>query len=297
MRKGPTDSATRFGVGETKKGNDGNIWIIVKNKNGVKRWRKQSIIFVLYSFDNIESWKYNLPKDWKWVGAGSAIGYPYEKEEQFSGPPESKKKIHEYLNKFFLNLTNKKIVKKYKIISSSSPSRNLSKTRKRDRKNRKPRKRKRRFMTRKVITLKKLREFKKKYSVTTTGNKLDIADGLWRVRGEAMADKDLEKIIPLLSKDYKKEAEKMLMERDDNPITDWKGMWVKKPKPVSKMTKTELVNNLRKFRIAWERETTRNQDLSDDRLNNYESVKGLRSLLEHYYSSESKQIAHNWLMK
>jgi hypothetical protein len=152
-------------------------------------------------------------------------------------------------------------------------------------------------MTRKVITLKKLREFKKKYNVTTTGNKLDIADGLWRVRGEAMADKDLEKIIPLLSKDYKKDAEKMLEERDDNPITDWKGMWVKKPKPVSKMTKTELVNNLRKFRIAWERETTRNQDLSDDRLNNYEPIKGLRSLLEHYYSNESKQIAHNWLMK
>jgi hypothetical protein len=29
-----------FKVGTKKKGNDGNMWIIVKNKNGVKRWSK-----------------------------------------------------------------------------------------------------------------------------------------------------------------------------------------------------------------------------------------------------------------
>jgi len=39
-RKGPSESATLFSVGVKKKGNDGNIWIIVKNKNGVKRWKK-----------------------------------------------------------------------------------------------------------------------------------------------------------------------------------------------------------------------------------------------------------------
>ena len=39
-RKGPSKSATLFSVGIKKKGNDGNIWIIVKNKNGVKRWKK-----------------------------------------------------------------------------------------------------------------------------------------------------------------------------------------------------------------------------------------------------------------
>ena len=40
MRKGPDESATLFSVGTKKKGNDGNMWVIVKNKNGVKRWQK-----------------------------------------------------------------------------------------------------------------------------------------------------------------------------------------------------------------------------------------------------------------
>ena len=40
MRKGPEESATLFSVCIKKKGNDGNMWIIVKNKNGVKRWQK-----------------------------------------------------------------------------------------------------------------------------------------------------------------------------------------------------------------------------------------------------------------
>lgn len=42
MRKGPEESATLFSVGTKKKGNDGNIWVIVKNKNGVKRWNKKT---------------------------------------------------------------------------------------------------------------------------------------------------------------------------------------------------------------------------------------------------------------
>jgi hypothetical protein len=39
-RKGPNDSATIFDVGTTKIGNDKNMWIIVKNKNGVKKWQR-----------------------------------------------------------------------------------------------------------------------------------------------------------------------------------------------------------------------------------------------------------------
>ena len=39
-RPSPSESATLFRVGITKKGNDDNIWIIVKNKNGVKRWKQ-----------------------------------------------------------------------------------------------------------------------------------------------------------------------------------------------------------------------------------------------------------------
>ena len=40
MRKGPEESATLFSVGTKKKGNDGNMWTIKKNKNGVNRWSK-----------------------------------------------------------------------------------------------------------------------------------------------------------------------------------------------------------------------------------------------------------------
>ena len=42
IRKGPSDSATKFKVGTKKKGNDGNIWKIIENKKGTKRWQKIS---------------------------------------------------------------------------------------------------------------------------------------------------------------------------------------------------------------------------------------------------------------
>jgi hypothetical protein len=42
IRKGPSKSATKFKVGTKKKGNDGNMWKIVENKKGTKRWQKIS---------------------------------------------------------------------------------------------------------------------------------------------------------------------------------------------------------------------------------------------------------------
>ena len=39
-RKSPTESATLYKVGTKKIGNDGNKWIIVENKNNVKKWQK-----------------------------------------------------------------------------------------------------------------------------------------------------------------------------------------------------------------------------------------------------------------
>ena len=42
IRKGPSSSATKSSVGTKKKGNDGNMWKVVKNKNGTKRWVKMS---------------------------------------------------------------------------------------------------------------------------------------------------------------------------------------------------------------------------------------------------------------
>lgn len=41
-RPSPSESASLFKTGTKKKGNDGNIWIIKENKNGVKRWTKES---------------------------------------------------------------------------------------------------------------------------------------------------------------------------------------------------------------------------------------------------------------
>ena len=42
MRKGPYVSATKQLIGTKKKGNDGNVWKVVENKNGIKRWLKIS---------------------------------------------------------------------------------------------------------------------------------------------------------------------------------------------------------------------------------------------------------------
>ena len=171
MRKGPEESATNFSVGKEKEGNDGNIWVIVKNKNGVKRWAKKNSLFVLYSFNNVESWEYkNIPKDWKWIGTGSAIGYPYEREEQFSGPPNSKK-TQIYLNKFFANLKKKNVIKKYKIIQTYSQKKSATRATKSKRKKSKKSK------TSKKVTGKKYFIFDnggRPYKVVIKGKGLDI---------------------------------------------------------------------------------------------------------------------------
>ncbi|AYV75250.1 MAG: hypothetical protein Terrestrivirus1_124 [Terrestrivirus sp.] len=39
IRPSPSSSATLYKVGSKKKGNDGNIWIISEDKNGVKKWK------------------------------------------------------------------------------------------------------------------------------------------------------------------------------------------------------------------------------------------------------------------
>lgn len=39
-RPSPSDSATKYKVGTVKKGNDGNMWTIVKTSTGVHRWQK-----------------------------------------------------------------------------------------------------------------------------------------------------------------------------------------------------------------------------------------------------------------
>jgi len=42
VRPSPTESATKFSLGVKKRGNDGNMWVIVQTTAGVKRWKKVS---------------------------------------------------------------------------------------------------------------------------------------------------------------------------------------------------------------------------------------------------------------
>ena len=147
-----------------------------------------------------------------------------------------------------------------------------------------------------TTTTNDLRQLKKKYSVSTNGSKKDIANGLWIVRGSSMSTEDIRRILPILDNINKNEAEKLLKRRNTNVITNYKKMWKPMPKPLDKMTREEIVKELRSFRNAWEKITTRNMDLSDMRLGS-ESLTSLKSLLKHYYSDESKLQAEEWLRK
>ena len=201
LRKGPTESATKFNIGTKKRGNDGNIWIIIATSSGIHRW--------------------------------------------------------------------KTIAKTEKI---SKVSTNVSTN----------------------VSIEILKQMKKKYNVAAQGSKKDIAYDLWRVSGHTMTDKDLALISYLLPKKDQKIIEKKIKIRINNPITNYKGMWKPQPKPLSKMSREELISNLRLFRNVWERITTRNQDLSNERLDS-ETTENLRKLLKFYYSNDAKIIAEDWL--
>ena len=144
------------------------------------------------------------------------------------------------------------------------------------------------------ISLEKLKQLKKQYNVETTGSKKEIAEGLYRVSGHNMDNKDLELIMPLLPQKEQKIIGKKINIRINNPITNYKGMWKPLPKPLNKMTRNELVHHLRSFKDAWEKNTGRNQDLSDERLKR-ETTSSLRNLLKWYYSDSSKMMAEDYL--
>ena len=145
--------------------------------------------------------------------------------------------------------------------------------------------------TRKIITLNNLKHMKKKYKVTTSGTKKDIAQGLWRVRQHAMADKDLTNIMHLLPKLNQTNVQKLIESRT-KPITNYKGMW--KPTPACKMSRNKLISELQLFKTAWETHTRRDQDLSNERLTTA-PITELRKLLKFYYSDNAKLLARDWL--
>jgi hypothetical protein len=146
------------------------------------------------------------------------------------------------------------------------------------------------------ISVDKLRQLLKKYNVTTSGSKEKMAQGLVRVSNFLIESKDLELIYNLLDKDQQKKATKLINDRINKPITNYRGMYEPLTKPISSMTREELIKNLQKFRNSWEKITTRDTDLSDERLND-EPTHQLRNLIKFYYSDSAKLSAEDWLRK
>ena len=146
------------------------------------------------------------------------------------------------------------------------------------------------------ISLEKLKQLSKKYNLITSGSRKILAQRLWRIRGSILTSQDLELIFHLLDKSQQKKATRRIGNRISKPITDYKGMYEVNKKPITSMTRDELIKNLQKFRDSWEKITTRNQDLSDERLND-ETTDALRKLIKFYYSNSAKLLAEDWLRK
>jgi hypothetical protein len=145
-----------------------------------------------------------------------------------------------------------------------------------------------------TISVDKLKQLLKKYNVTTSGSKENMAQKLFRLRRATIESNDLELIYNLLDKTQQKKATKLIQDRINKPITNYRGMYEPPTKPISSMTREELIKNLQKFRASWEKITTRDQDLSDERLNS-EPTENLRKLIKFYYSDDAKFLAEDWL--
>ena len=145
------------------------------------------------------------------------------------------------------------------------------------------------------ISLTELKKLAKKYKVLSSGkSKSQLALLIFNIISHGMTTSDLEKIVHLLPSKEKRKAKLMIDKQREYPITDYKDMWKPMPKPLNKMSRVELIRNLRHFRDAWENETGRNADLSDERLDG-ETDKTLREHLGWYYSDTAKNIATNWI--
>ena len=217
VRKGPSESATKFSIGFVKKGNDGNMWKIVATATGVHRWSKIS-------------------------GARtSGVRTP----------------------------NHNKTVKNIKNNDNDKNNENIS--------------------------LNELKKLAKKHNVLSSGkSKGSLALLIFNIRGTGLSTEELKKIVDLLSGKDKRKAKEMIANQSENKITDYRGLWHVAPKPVDKMTRKEIINNLRKFRDAWEHEQGRNQGLSDEIIAG-ESETNLRERLSWYFSETAKNQAANWI--
>ena len=134
----------------------------------------------------------------------------------------------------------------------------------------------------------------KKYHVTSSGSKKQLAQRLWYVSGPTMTAKDLHKIVHLLSKDDQRKVNGEIKKQIEEPITNYMGMWYPQPKPLTDMSRSELLKHVRKFRESYEKITTRNQDLGDERLLE-ETDKELRNHLKWYFSDAARILSEGWL--
>ena len=216
VRQGPSESATIFPVGTKKRGNDGNMWIIIQTKNS-KRWSKVN------------------------------------KTKKTNNQENNQK-------------NNQNKTKKYTI----------KKSKKND------------------ISVDKLRQLLKTYNTSFSGSKEAMAQKLFRLNSSTIESADLELIYNLLDKAQQKKATQLIQDRINKPITNYRGMYEPLTKPISSMTREELIKKLQKFRDSWEKITTRDQDLSDERLNG-EPTDQLRKLIKFYYSDSAKFLAEDWL--
>jgi hypothetical protein len=233
IRKSPSESATKFSIGNIKKGNDGNMWKIISTSSGTHRWQK----ITNTRSKTIKKGKRQDDKD-RGQGQGRCQG-----RGQGQGQDTQK----------------------------SSLSKNVS-----------------------ISTAELVKIGKKNKVSTSAASKGALALRIYKIRGSGLSTEDLEKIAHLLPGKDKREAKKMIQQQKVNPVMDYKGMWKPAPKPLTKMSRNEMIRSLRGFRDAWEREMGRNQDLSEGRLAG-ETDKNLREHLSYYYSETAKNQAANWI--
>ena len=141
-----------------------------------------------------------------------------------------------------------------------------------------------------------LLDLKKKYQVTESGNMREIANALFNVRGRGISRQDLASIVHLLDSKNKRQAQSILSKAEIHDVQDFRGLWKKQPKALGKMTRSEIVRELRGFRNAWEQISNRSVDLDDERLAS-ESTETLRQLVSFYYSDQGKRLAEIWINK
>jgi hypothetical protein len=128
VRKGPTASASKFSVGTKKKGNDGNMWKIVENKKGTKRWLKISnvksktkkskrLLKLEKDPENVWGKNKNLEEFWRKLASGKEVILVYNNDKivKFMMP-----KTHPSLSNKYKELENDNNIKA--IITSAQSS-------------------------------------------------------------------------------------------------------------------------------------------------------------------------------